>query len=61
VTLAGTVRELDDGWFRLLTWRDAVGNTGVWVWLATYTGDAERMRAFGKGAEEALKRLFPAT
>ena len=30
-TLAGTVRELDDGWFRLLTWRDARGHTGVWL------------------------------
>lgn len=58
-TLAGTVRELDDGWFRLLTWRDAAGNTGVWVWLASYMEDAERVRAFGKGAEDALKRLFP--
>ncbi|MGH7526989.1 MAG: hypothetical protein ACREMX_09830, partial [Gemmatimonadales bacterium] len=61
VTLAGTVRELDDGWLRLLIWRDATGNTGVWVWLATYGGDAERVRALAKGAEETLKRLFPAT
>lgn len=30
-TLAGTVRELGDGWFRLLTWKDASGNTGVWA------------------------------
>lgn len=58
-SLVGTVRELDDGLFRLSTWRDATGKTGIWVWLATYTGDAERMRAFGKGAQEALARLFP--
>jgi uncharacterized protein YndB with AHSA1/START domain len=58
-SLVGTVRELDDGWMRLSTWRDATGKTGVWVWLATYTGDAERMRAFGEAAQEALGRLFP--
>lgn len=50
--------ELEDG-FRLATWRDAAGKTGVWVWLAIYTGDAERVRAFGKGAQKALERLFP--
>jgi uncharacterized protein YndB with AHSA1/START domain len=58
-TLAGTVRELDDGWFRLLTWRDAVGNTGVWAWLATYTGDKGQVDEFRNRAQEALERLFP--
>ena len=57
-TLAGTVRELDDGWFRLLTWRDARGQTGVWAWLAGYTGDAEPVRRFGEEAQAALERLF---
>lgn len=57
-TLVGTVRELDDGLFRLATYRDADGKTGLWVWAASYTGDAERMRAFGKVAQEALERLF---
>jgi hypothetical protein len=58
-TVMGTVRELDDGIFRLATWRDAKGKTGVWVWLATYTQDAERVRAFGQGAQKELQRLFP--
>jgi uncharacterized protein YndB with AHSA1/START domain len=58
-TLAGTVRELDDGWFRLLTWRDARGHTGVWAWLAAYTGDDRAVREFGPEAQAALERLFP--
>jgi uncharacterized protein YndB with AHSA1/START domain len=58
VTLAGTVQELDDGWFRLLTWRDARGHTGVWAWLAAYTGDDGPVRAFGEEAQAALERLF---
>jgi len=57
-TLAGTVRELDDGWFRLITWRDARGQTGVWAWLAAYTGDDAPVREFGKEAQAALERLF---
>ena len=58
VTLAGTVRELDDGWFRLLTWRDARGHTGVWAWLAAYTDDDRAVREFGEEAQAALERLF---
>jgi uncharacterized protein YndB with AHSA1/START domain len=58
-TLAGTVAELDDGWFRLLTWRDARGNTGVWAWLAAYTDDDTAVRAFKERSQEALERLFP--
>jgi uncharacterized protein YndB with AHSA1/START domain len=58
-TLAGTVKELDDGWFRLLTWKDARGSTGVWAWLATYMEDAAAVREFGNRAQEALERLFP--
>ena len=58
-TLAGTVRELDDGWFRLLTWRDGLGNTGVWAWLATYNGDEGQVREFRQQSQEALERLFP--
>jgi uncharacterized protein YndB with AHSA1/START domain len=60
-TLAGTVRELDDGWFRLLTWRDGLGNTGVWAWLATYDGNEARVRDFKDRSQEALERLFPGT
>ena len=59
-TLAGTVRELDDGWFRLLTWRDARGHTGVWAWLATYTDDDRAVREFGEEAQTTLERLFRA-
>lgn len=58
-TLAGTVGELDDGWFRLLTWKDGHGSVGVWAWLATYTGDGAPVREFGDRAQEALERLFP--
>jgi uncharacterized protein YndB with AHSA1/START domain len=58
-TLAGTVRELEDGWFRLLTWRDARGSTGVWAWLAAYTGDATPVREFGEAAQRSLEALFP--
>lgn len=54
---SGTVRELDDGVFRLDTWR-AGGKTGVIVWLSTYTGDAARVRALEKRAKEVLERLF---
>jgi uncharacterized protein YndB with AHSA1/START domain len=59
-TLAGTVRELGDGWFRLLTWKDASGNTGVWAWLSTYGPDHATVTAFKESAEAALGRLFPA-
>jgi uncharacterized protein YndB with AHSA1/START domain len=57
-TIAGTVGELGDGWFRLLTWKDARGNTGVWAWLATYAGDDAPVREFKDQAQEALERLF---
>lgn len=60
-TLAGTVEELDDGWLRLLTWKDGHGTVGVWAWLATYAEDAAPVRVFGDRAQEALERLFPAT
>jgi uncharacterized protein YndB with AHSA1/START domain len=59
-TIAGTVSELDDGWFRILTWRDARGRTGVWAWLAAYTEDDRAVREFGAEAQGALERLFPA-
>ncbi len=57
-TMAGTVSELEDGWFRLLTWTDARGSTGVWAWLATYTRDAAAVGEFRAGSQEALDRLF---
>jgi uncharacterized protein YndB with AHSA1/START domain len=54
----GTVRELDDVMFRLTTWTDARGNTGIWVILTTYGEDGGRVREFGKLAEERLRKLF---
>ncbi len=57
-TVAGTVRELDDGWFRLLTWSAPGGETGVWAGLATYAGDEAPVREFSVRAREALDRLF---
>ncbi|HEX6105558.1 MAG TPA: SRPBCC domain-containing protein [Gemmatimonadales bacterium] len=60
-TVAGTVRELNDGWFRLLTWASPGGETGVWAGLATYTGDAGPVTEFRDRAQEALQRLFPAS
>jgi len=53
----GTVRELNDGVFRLSTHR-AAGQTGVTIWLATYTPDTARVEAFGTRAQELLQRLF---
>jgi uncharacterized protein YndB with AHSA1/START domain len=58
-TLAGTVRELGDGWFRLLTWKDGAGTTGVWAWVSTHTGDEAPVNQFRDRAQEALERLFP--
>jgi uncharacterized protein YndB with AHSA1/START domain len=57
-TVAGTVHELDDGWFRVLTWAAPGGETGVWAGLATYAGDDGRMGEFRDRAQEALGRLF---
>jgi uncharacterized protein YndB with AHSA1/START domain len=59
-TVAGTVRELDDGWFRLLTWSAPGGKTGVWAGLATYAGDEDQVRRFRDRARQALEQLFPA-
>ena len=59
-TVAGTVRELGDGWFRVLTYSAPGGSTGVWAGLATYNGDAGAVREFRERTQEALGRLFPA-
>ncbi|HYC32718.1 MAG TPA: SRPBCC domain-containing protein [Gemmatimonadales bacterium] len=59
-TMAGTVRELDDGWFRLLTWT-AAGKTGVWAGLATWSEDDARPAEFAARTREALERLFAGT
>jgi uncharacterized protein YndB with AHSA1/START domain len=57
-TLAGSVSELGDGWFRILTWSIPGGRTGVWAGFATYEGDVPRVRELKARAEEALRRLF---
>jgi hypothetical protein len=57
-TLAGTVAELDDGWFRLLTWRDATGATGVWAWISTYSAHREEVDRFREESQGALERMF---
>jgi len=59
-TLAGTVRELDDGWFRILTWSVPGGGTGVWAGMATYQEDSSWVEAFKGRADEALRELCPA-
>ena len=56
----GTVRELDDGVFRVSSY-PAAGQVGVTVWAATYSaGLAARVADFGPRAREVLDRLFPA-
>ena len=55
------MRELGDGWFRLLTWKDGAGSTGVWAWVSTHAGDEAAVKQFKDRAQEALERLFPST
>ena len=57
-TLAGTVSELGDGWFRILTWRDGAGDTGVWAWVSSYGDHRAEVDRFRKEAQAALERLF---
>lgn len=57
-TVAGTVRELGDGWFRVLTWAVPGGDTGVWAGLATYHDDTGPLETFRSRTEAALDRLF---
>ena len=56
--VAGTVEDLDDGIFRVHAWR-AAGETGVGVFLASWGGGAERVRAFEARARTVVLRLFP--
>jgi uncharacterized protein YndB with AHSA1/START domain len=58
-TLAGTVRELSDGWFRILTWSIPGGRTGVWVGVATYEPAGARVDELRAHADAALRTLFP--
>jgi hypothetical protein len=57
-TLLGTAREVGDGLFRLLTWTDPTGRTGVWASLATYSEDPSLVRDFAERAQAGLERLF---
>jgi uncharacterized protein YndB with AHSA1/START domain len=53
-----TVDDLNDGVFRLSTWR-AGGQTGLQVWMTTYDArHAARVREFGARAEQLVERLF---
>ena len=58
-TLAGTVRELGDGWFRILSWSIPDGRTGVWAGVATYQRDGSRVDELRAHADAALRSLFP--
>jgi uncharacterized protein YndB with AHSA1/START domain len=53
----GTVRELNDGVFRLSTYR-AGDRTGVTVWAATYENNGTSMRGFQQRAQAVLEKLF---
>jgi len=53
------VRELGNGWFRILTWSIPGGRTGVWAGLATYEPDSSRVDELRAHAETALHDLFP--
>ena len=53
-----TVDDFDQGVFRLSTWR-AGGQTGVQIWLVSYTPkDAARVRDFGARTKALVERLF---
>lgn len=58
-TLAGTVRELGDGWFRILTWTIPGGRTGVWAGVATYETDGSQVDELKAHADAALGTLLP--
>jgi uncharacterized protein YndB with AHSA1/START domain len=53
------VDTLDDGVFRMSTWR-AGGQTGVQIWMVTYNPDFQGfVSQFGAQARELVDRLFP--
>jgi uncharacterized protein YndB with AHSA1/START domain len=53
-----TVDDLNDGVFRLSSWR-AGGKTGVQVWMTTYDPrHGARVREFGAKAQQLIERLF---
>ena len=52
------VKELDDGGFRLSTWR-AGGQTGVQVWLTSYDeAHSAQIKQFGENVQQLVNRLF---
>ena len=52
------VSELNDGGFRVSTWRGG-GQTGVQVWLTSYDGaHSARIRQFGENVQQLVNRLF---
>ena len=55
--MAGTVPALDDGVFRLATYR-AAGKTGITVWLAKWGAVSQPLADFATNAQEVLDRLF---
>ena len=55
--MAGTVPALEDGLFRLATYR-AAGKTGITVWLAKWGAVSPIFSNFATNAQEALDRLF---
>ena len=58
---SGSVREMDDGVFRVATHR-AGGETGVMVWFSSYRPqDRERVEALRNDAQTAIDRLFATT
>jgi uncharacterized protein YndB with AHSA1/START domain len=53
------VDDLDDGFFRLSTWR-AAGKTGIQTWLSTYSPrHAGRVKEYGARAKALFEQLFP--
>jgi uncharacterized protein YndB with AHSA1/START domain len=58
---SGSVREMDNGVFRVATHR-AGGETGVMVWFSSYRPeDRERVEALRRDAQATIDRLFVAT
>jgi uncharacterized protein YndB with AHSA1/START domain len=55
--MAGTVPALDDGVFRLATYR-AAGKTGITVWVAKWGGVNTAVADFATNAQQVLDRLF---
>ena len=59
-SVSGIMHEMGGALFRVGTWRDPQGTTGVWIWLASYASEARpALERFQRDARLALKRLFP--